>query len=82
MSERIPKKGGRGEQTAHQPLLDKPMFVAHGSKDELIPLPRAQEGVRTLENAGGGEGVGERWNGGVGRRRLYACDRLLLFEIF
>ncbi len=29
------------------------MFVAHGSKDELIPLSLAQEGVRTLENAGG-----------------------------
>ncbi len=47
----VPK--GVSEQTAHQPLLDKPMFVAHGSKDELIPLPLAQEGVRTLENAGG-----------------------------
>lgn len=33
-------------------LRDKPVFVAHGSQDEMIPLERAREAVRLLEATG------------------------------
>jgi phospholipase/carboxylesterase len=34
------------------PLLDKPVFVAHGSQDEIVPVERARQAVSLLEQAG------------------------------
>jgi len=36
----------------NRPLRGKPAFVAHGTKDETIPVERAREAVRVLEEAG------------------------------
>ena len=33
-------------------LNDKPFFVAHGSKDDLVPLERARQAIELLEGAG------------------------------
>jgi phospholipase/carboxylesterase len=35
-----------------QPLLGKPVFVAHGSKDEMVPVERARQAVAILNQAG------------------------------
>ena len=37
----------------HRPLEGKAVFVAHGKKDEMVPLERAKKSVETLQNAGG-----------------------------
>jgi phospholipase/carboxylesterase len=34
------------------PLIDMPVFVAHGSKDELVPVDKARSAVETLEKGG------------------------------
>jgi phospholipase/carboxylesterase len=34
------------------PLKGKPVFVAHGSRDELVPVDRARRSVQLLEGAG------------------------------
>lgn len=33
-------------------LRDKPVFVSHGSQDEMVPVQRAREAVRLLESSG------------------------------
>lgn len=35
-----------------KPLQDKPVFMAHGSQDVLVPVDRAREAVRVLQQAG------------------------------
>lgn len=36
----------------NQPLKGKPIFVAHGSQDETVPVGRARQAVEVLEAAG------------------------------
>ncbi len=36
----------------NRPLQGRPAFVAHGTRDETIPVARAREAVRVLEEAG------------------------------
>jgi phospholipase/carboxylesterase len=38
--------------TAKHPLNGKPIFVAHGTKDETVPIERARASVEILEKAG------------------------------
>jgi predicted esterase len=33
-------------------LEGKPFFVAHGTKDEMVPIDRARVSIETLERAG------------------------------
>ena len=35
-----------------RPLIDKNIFIAHGSKDELVPVWRARQAVQLLSKAG------------------------------
>lgn len=46
----VPK--GADALTNGQPLLGMPIFVAHGSKDELVPIALAHWSVSVLQNAG------------------------------
>lgn len=36
----------------NRPLIDKRIFLAHGTQDELVPVERARQAVNTLEEAG------------------------------
>lgn len=36
-----------------KPLEGKQIFVSHGTKDQLVPVERARDGVRILQTAGG-----------------------------
>lgn len=36
----------------NRPLIDKRIFMAHGTQDELVPVERARQAVKTLEEAG------------------------------
>jgi phospholipase/carboxylesterase len=44
--------GGLEELTSQRPVEGKPFFVAHGTKDETIPIARARASVQVLEQAG------------------------------
>jgi phospholipase/carboxylesterase len=58
--ERIRKTGilagfvpsGLDELVAKRPLAGKPFFVAHGTKDETVPVGRARASIEILEQAG------------------------------
>ena len=58
--ERIRKTGilagfvpsGLDELVAKRPLTGKPFFVAHGTKDETVPVERARASIEILEQAG------------------------------
>ena len=58
--ERIRKTGilagfvpsGLEELVAKRPLAGKPFFVAHGTKDETVPVDRARASIEILEQAG------------------------------
>ena len=58
--ERIRKTGilagfvpsGLDELVARRPLAGKPFFVAHGTKDEMVPIDRARSSIEMLEQAG------------------------------
>ncbi len=58
--ERIRKTGilagfvpsGLDELVAQRPLAGKPFFVAHGTKDEMVPVERARASIEILEQAG------------------------------
>jgi len=58
--ERIRKTGilagfvpsGLDELVAKRPLAGKPFFVAHGTKDETVPVDRARASIEILEQAG------------------------------
>lgn len=43
---------GAEELIRLRPLEGKPVFVAHGSQDELVPLERARQSITLLEKAG------------------------------
>lgn len=44
--------GGLDELVAQRPLDGKPFFVAHGTKDEMVPVDRARASIDILEQAG------------------------------
>ncbi|MEO8358134.1 MAG: hypothetical protein ABI621_19695 [Chloroflexota bacterium] len=44
--------GGLDELVAQRPLDGKPFFVAHGTKDEMVPVDRARASIEILEQAG------------------------------
>jgi phospholipase/carboxylesterase len=44
---------GAGELVAREPLRGMPVFVTHGSQDEIVPVARARQAVELLERAGG-----------------------------
>ena len=58
--ERIRKTGilagfvpsGLDELVSKRPLTGKPFFVAHGTKDEMVPVERARASIEILEQAG------------------------------
>lgn len=58
--ERIRKTGilagfvpsGLDELVAKRPLAGKPFFVAHGTKDETVPVDRARASIEILQQAG------------------------------
>ena len=58
--ERIRKTGilagfvpsGLDELVAQRPLAGKPFFVAHGTKDDMVPVERARASIEILEQAG------------------------------
>jgi len=43
---------GLEELVSQRPLEGKPVFVAHGTKDETVPVDRARASIETLEQAG------------------------------
>jgi predicted esterase len=43
---------GLEELVPGRPLLGKPFFVTHGTKDDMVGIERARESVATLEQAG------------------------------
>lgn len=43
---------GAGLLAAGQPLLDLPVYMAHGTQDELVPISRARQAQRILQQAG------------------------------
>jgi phospholipase/carboxylesterase len=44
--------GGLEELVSQRPLEGKPFFVAHGTKDETVPIDQARASIETLEQAG------------------------------
>lgn len=44
--------GGLEELITQRPLEDKPFFVAHGTKDEMVSVDRARASIALLEQAG------------------------------
>jgi len=43
---------GLEELVSQRPLEGKPFFVAHGTKDETVPIDRARASIELLEQAG------------------------------
>ncbi len=43
---------GLEQLVTQRPLEDKPFFVAHGTKDETVPIDRARTSISLLEQAG------------------------------
>lgn len=43
---------GLHELASQRPLQDKPFFVTHGTKDEMVSIERARESISILEQAG------------------------------
>jgi len=43
---------GLNDLIAKRPLINKPFFVAHGTKDETVPIDRARASIELLEKAG------------------------------
>ena len=43
---------GLEELAAQRPLEGKPVFVAHGTKDETVPVDQARASIKILEQAG------------------------------
>ena len=44
--------GGLEERVSQRPVEGKPFFVAHGTKDETVPIEAARASVAVLEQAG------------------------------
>ena len=68
---------GSAELAVGQPLLDKPVFLAHGTLDELVPVEKARYAATILERAGASVNYCEH---DVGHKLSAACFRSL--EIF
>ena len=68
---------GSAELAVGQPLLDKPVFLAHGTHDELVPVEKARLAATILERAGATVNYCEH---DVGHKLNAACFRSL--EIF
>lgn len=68
---------GSAELAVGQPLLDKPVFLAHGTRDELVPVEKARLAATILERAGATVNYCEH---DVGHKLNAACFRSL--EIF
>jgi len=43
---------GLDEEILKRPLEGKPVFVAHGTQDEMVPIDRARASIELLEQAG------------------------------
>ena len=43
---------GLEDRISELPLQDKPFFVAHGTRDEMVKIDRARESIAILEQAG------------------------------
>lgn len=43
---------GLEDRVSKRPLAGKPVFVAHGTRDEMVRIDRARESITTLEEAG------------------------------
>lgn len=43
---------GAGDLTVGQPLLDLPVFMAHGTQDDLVQISQARQAQRILQQAG------------------------------
>jgi phospholipase/carboxylesterase len=43
---------GIDELVSHKPLAGKNIFVAHGTRDQMIPIDRARASIKVLEEAG------------------------------
>jgi len=68
---------GSAELAVGQPLLDKPVFLAHGARDELVPVEKARLAAEILERAGA---TVEYCEHDVGHKLSAACFRSM--EIF
>lgn len=68
---------GSAELAVGQPLLDKPVFLAHGTQDELVPVEKARLAATILERAGATVNYCEH---DVGHKLNAACFRSM--EIF
>lgn len=68
---------GAGSLAVGQPLLDLPVYMAHGAQDELVPIARARQAQRILQQAGAYVSFCED---DVGHKLSAACFRNL--EIF
>lgn len=66
--------GGLEDRVSQRPLEGKPFFVAHGTKDETVPVERARHSVEVLEQAGANVTYCE---GEVGHKVSAACLRAL-----
>ncbi len=44
--------GGLEELVPQHPLVGKPFFVVHGTKDQMVPIERARASIKVLERAG------------------------------
>lgn len=65
---------GSAELAVGQPLLDKPVFLAHGTRDELVPVEKARLAATILERAGATVNYCEH---DVGHKLNAACFRSL-----
>jgi phospholipase/carboxylesterase len=43
---------GLEEFASQRPLEGKPFFVAHGTRDDMVPIDRARASIEILEQAG------------------------------
>jgi phospholipase/carboxylesterase len=43
---------GMEEIIAKRPLAGKPMFISHGTQDNMVPIDRARASMSLLEQAG------------------------------
>jgi phospholipase/carboxylesterase len=66
--------GGLEDRVSQRPLEGKPFFVAHGTKDETVPLERARHSIEILEQAGANITYCE---GDVAHKVSAACLRAL-----
>lgn len=63
---------GSADLAVGQPLLDKPVFLAHGTQDELVPVEKARLAATILERAGATVNYCEH---DVGHKLNAACFR-------